>query len=326
MNVVYTFDDGYAEITGVSLVSLLENNKLTKNLVIYVVDCGISEENKEKLVRIASSYDRRISFLPALDVAKRIGIQPESGPWSLVCYVRLFYAEILPSNIERALHIDCDTMIRDSLEEIYGIDMEDYYCAGCYDCSPKPKKQAELEDELPYISNAIILMNLKKWREEQIGDKFVQYIISRNGKHPHLDQDVLNAVLDKSKKIMPPEYNMMPITIMYGKLCCDLFRNQPYYDPEAIEKAVKEPKMLHFVGCRYTRRPWEQPCNHWYNDEWLKYYFMLDYSKTKRLLLEKKRKWIHLKQFIDLFMIRGSHIPILRNILFWYDRKFLYKI
>lgn len=326
MNVVYTFDDGYAEITGVSMVSLFENNKSAKEIVVYIIDCGITQDNLRKLEKIAHDYKREIKFLPAIDIFERIGFQPQTGPWSLVCYVRLFYSEMLPECIDRVLHIDCDTLIRGSLNEIYETDIDTFYCAGCYDCSPKPKKQANLNESLPYISNAIILINLKKWRDESIGDKFVGYIRDCNGNHPHLDQDVLNAVLGDSKKILPAEYNMMPITIMYDVLCCNLFRRQPYYTPQEIKKAVKNPKMIHFVGCRYTRRPWEQPCNHWYNSEWVSYYNTLDYSVTKRLLVEKKRKWIYLKQFIDFFFIYGSSVPGLKNLLFWFDRKFLYKI
>lgn len=326
VDVVYTFDDAYAEISGVAIVSLLENNREIKSLVIHVVDCGLSESSKRKINKIAFTYNREIKYYKAIDVTERIGMKPESGSWSMVCYVRLFYAEILPSELERALHIDCDTIFRGSILDIYETDLEKFYCAACYDCSPKPKKQAGIDCSVPYISNALILMNLKKWRQDKVGDMFVQYIREHEGKHPHLDQDVLNAVFDKAKRILPAQYNMMPITIMYDKLCCNLFKNQPYYTPEEIKKAVDNPKMIHFVGCRYTRRPWEQPCNHWYNNEWLSYYFTLDYSHTRNLLVEKKRNWIYLKQFIDLFWIHGSSVPILKNLLFWFDCKFLYKL
>lgn len=47
MNIVYSSSDSYAEIAGVSIVSLFENNKDIKEMVIYIIDNGISDSNKK---------------------------------------------------------------------------------------------------------------------------------------------------------------------------------------------------------------------------------------------------------------------------------------
>lgn len=48
-HIVYATDDNFAEILGVSLVSLYENSKDVDDIIVYVLDSGISDENIKKL-------------------------------------------------------------------------------------------------------------------------------------------------------------------------------------------------------------------------------------------------------------------------------------
>ena len=44
-HIVYASDDGFAEILGVSLVSLFENSRDMREIRVYVLDSGISKYN-----------------------------------------------------------------------------------------------------------------------------------------------------------------------------------------------------------------------------------------------------------------------------------------
>ena len=61
--VVYSSDNNYVQHTGVSILSLLDNNRHFKDISIYVIDNEISKDNKEKLVEICRSYKRKIIFI-----------------------------------------------------------------------------------------------------------------------------------------------------------------------------------------------------------------------------------------------------------------------
>ena len=61
MNIVYSSSDSYAELCGISIVSLFENNKSCDEINVYVIDNGISNQNKEKLLSTAKHYSRNIS-------------------------------------------------------------------------------------------------------------------------------------------------------------------------------------------------------------------------------------------------------------------------
>ena len=49
MNVLYASDDKFAGILGTSLVSLMENNRDSSEINVFILDDGISQGNKEKL-------------------------------------------------------------------------------------------------------------------------------------------------------------------------------------------------------------------------------------------------------------------------------------
>ena len=319
INVVYTYDDGYAAITAISIISLLEANKEVKDLRIYIVDYGIKADNKERIRRIIEGYGRSVSFVSPISVEERIPIQLDVKFWSPICYERLFYDELLV-DCDKVLHIDCDTMVKENLQDLYNMDIDDVLVAACYDCTPRPKRQANMPDNYQYISNGILLLNLKKWREEQITKRCVKYIIDKKGVLPHLDQDVLSYAVQDSVIILPARFNVMPITFLYRELCCRLFKKtEPYYDSEQIKTACEQPAVIHFTGNPIIYRPWDQPCFHPYNSEWISLFTNSIYNDDKSIILERNRKYGKLKKVRSLLWTQFCKLAIGRKVLFTYE-------
>lgn len=320
MNIVYTFDDGYSAIAAVSICSLLTNNNKTEELRIYIVDCGISEENRTAIENLVSSFGRNTVFVGALDLDHRIPMRLHTGYWSTVCYVRLFFAEMFP-DLDKIMHIDCDTIIRGSLEEAYKTDMEDYYCAACYDCVAASKRKLGLPNYKPYLSNGFIVFDLEKMRRDDIVERFVQYIVEKKGELPHLDQDVLSEVLGENTQILHPKYNLMSITTAYGPDSVAFFDDDPYYSKMELKEAVANPAIVHFVGNRFMNRPWEQPCYHPYNNEWLDYYketvkidniFEMDIISQRSLI----------RRLAAIIWRMGFELPPIRKLELKFDRMY----
>ena len=172
MNIVYTFDDGYSSVTAVSIKSLLETNKSVKDLKIFIVDCGISNINIENFKDLANEYNREIYFVNGKGYENKIPVKLDLLYWSFVCYVRLFFSDIFPC-LDKVLHIDCDTLVLDSLEKLYESDLEGNYCGACYDCIPTSKYACGMNVKDRYYSNGLILFDLKRMRDDNIQDKFI---------------------------------------------------------------------------------------------------------------------------------------------------------
>ena len=126
MNIVYSCDDNYAQHTGVSIISLLENNKHFDEINIYIVDNDIKNENKIKLNDIANRYKRKISYIDFKKYKEKLKLNME---WdiSISSYARLFLTSMLPKSIERVLYFDCDSVIIKSLDELWNENIDNYY-------------------------------------------------------------------------------------------------------------------------------------------------------------------------------------------------------
>ena len=290
MDVVYTFDEGYSSITAVSLISLLENNKDVPKLNIHIVDCGISNNSKEKFMKLCKDYSRSLYFVNGKNLENKIPIQLDCLSWSFVCYVRLFFSELFP-DIDKLLHIDCDTIVRTRIDELFNLDIKNNYCAACYDCLPSIKYAVGFKNRDKYYSNGLILFNLHKMRKDSIQEKFVNHIVEKKGSFPHLDQDVLNHVSKDMIYTLHPKYNLMTYTAVFKEKSCDFFENEPYYSEKEILEAISNPSVIHYVGFNFVSKPWQQPCYHPYNDEWLSYYEMTGFDESSNLTKYHRKKY-----------------------------------
>lgn len=130
--VVYSSDNNYSQHTGVSIVSLLDNNKHFDDIHIYVIDNEISKDNKEKLNNIIKCYKRKITFINFNEYKCMLKLNMQ---WdiSLSSYARLFISSMLPEEFDKVLYFDCDTVIVDKVDELWNTDMSEYYVAGVAD-------------------------------------------------------------------------------------------------------------------------------------------------------------------------------------------------
>lgn len=124
MKVMYTCDNNYVWLMGISTISLFENNQGIKELKVYLLGENISEENKNELKTIGEKYGREVEII---DVPK-LNIPPSlvSARWPLSAFTRLFSGVILPADVERILYLDCDTIISGNLSELDNVDFKDY--------------------------------------------------------------------------------------------------------------------------------------------------------------------------------------------------------
>jgi len=314
MNIVYTFDDGYSDITAVSLLSLLKSNTALQELNIYIIDCGISAANKKMLSDISQSFGRKTEFITAPPLESLLDCNVDCKSWSMVCFVRLFYAELLPDHIETVVHVDCDTMIVGSFSALENIDLKDDYCAACYDCTPEPMRQMPGASHNKYFSNGLFVMNLKKWRTDNIKNRFLEYIEQYHDNLPHLDQDVINGTIADKIMTLPAEFNIMPLIVMYGGLVNGLFKKEEqFYTKEELDNAVRNPVMLHITGFKYYSRPWMTVSYYPYTKTWRKYAESLPEPFNYR---PQKNKIGFARRFKYKMWSKLTRIPFFKKVLF----------
>ena len=123
MDILYSSSDSYASLTGISILSLLENNKACEEINIYIMNNAISVENKNRLSEVVHRYGRKLFFVPMPDMKELTGQEIDTRRWNISTFGRLYMERVLPKNIHKVLNIDCDTIIEESLEPLWNTDM-----------------------------------------------------------------------------------------------------------------------------------------------------------------------------------------------------------
>ena len=257
MNVVYSASDLYSSLAGISLTSLLENNRSHSQIHVIIMDNGISEENKNKLRITVEKFGRDIQFVPLAQSLRGITINLQK--WNISTFGRLFEASSLP-DVDKVVHVDCDTIVCDSLAELWSLDMSKAVIAGASDClSDSYKTNIGLKPEDVYINAGILVMNLERIRELKLEEKFLEYIEKNSNFLTYVDQEVLNACVPLSeKRFLPLRYNSYSILhyLSYKQLK-QLRHVKHMFSENEYQEAIKNPAILHYTGCFLEgTRPW----------------------------------------------------------------------
>ena len=85
---------------------------------------------------------------------------------SYMVLLRVVFCQIFP-HLDRILTIDNDTIVRENLSELWELNLNNYYIAGCQE----PQKS---KPNLTYINMGVAMINLKKWREDGLDKKLVE--------------------------------------------------------------------------------------------------------------------------------------------------------
>jgi lipopolysaccharide biosynthesis glycosyltransferase len=104
------------------------------------------------------------------------------------------------------------------------------------------------------------VINLKKWRLDNIEDQFIQFLIDYNGEVVHNDQGIINGVLQGKILIVNPRYNLL--STFYEMSYYNVkkwYGLDNYYSSEIISYSKDNPVFIHFVNFLNGRQ--------WVNDK-----------------------------------------------------------
>lgn len=292
-HIVYASDDRFAEILGVSMVSLYENSKDMDDIIVYILDSGISNINKKKLNSVSENYHCSDPvWIKAKDISRELGMIVAVDRGSLSQYARLFVTSDLPKDMERVLYLDCDTIVNKSISELWNIDLHGKTIAALMDAFSKYYRfNIDLQPNDIMFNSGVMLIDLNRWREQQVEQQLMKFICSKNGKIQQGDQGALNAVLSQDTYCIEPRFNS--VTIFYDFTYTEMLiyrKPQKFYSKEQIQKAIEEPNIIHFTTSFLSKRPWMEGCQHKYVEEWLRYKNICPW-KDNILWKDRRPKW-----------------------------------
>lgn len=276
MNVVYSTSDLYSELAAISIASLLENSKDAEEINIYVIDIGMSDEHKADLLNLVTSYGRKLEFLEDLNVEDIVHTKINVGRWHISTFSRLFLLHVLPASLNKVIYIDCDMIIRHSLQTLWNMDMEGTWCMSADDCRGKMyRKDIGIPFNSIYTNNGLMVIDLNAWRKNDVEAKFIDFINEYHGDITYMDQGVLNGVFQPLKKVklLPISYNAQTVCYDLGYDGIQACRKPVWaYTREEFNRGIADPTVVHFTTCFMSgTRPWFKEDNHPYREEFLRY-------------------------------------------------------
>ena len=252
MNLLFCFDQNYQQHFGVAITSVLLNN-LSSHFDVHIITNFMEEKLKQKLDTLSKNY--KCSFhLYIINNLDKISKLKVSDHVSNATYYRLIMAEILPKHIDKILYLDSDVVVISPLEELYNIDLENYFIAASGFSGTLVKSKG--------FNSGVMVVNLEKWRNEQISTKVIDFATQNRNKLPYHDQSALNRVIKQNYLIIDRKWNF-----------------QVDLSPRKIQKpddniALKNARIIHYIG---SSKPW--------------YFWISDQRKNIYELYLKKSLW-----------------------------------
>ena len=293
MHIVLASDTNYAEFVAVMMTSALANN--TDYIHFHLLSNGIDDFT---IHRLKAQIPFGKGELNTYDIRNLPAKLPVRVPDTIAIssYARLFLTSILPDSIAKVLYLDCDTVVADDLAELWDTPLQDSYLAGVLDTLPdnESKLNVGLSTDAPYINAGVLLINLDLWREDNLQQRFLDFLLAHNGQVHHHDQGIINGVCRGKIAIVHPRYNC---TSNYFSHPYYLLRrtNNPFYTRQECEEATSHPAILHFTEGFYNR-PWITNSLHPMASVYHYYHNMTPWSNTplrkdKRTRLVRFLSW-----------------------------------
>lgn len=240
LNIVFICDDNYALPTRVALNSLIATQK--KQLHVKIVCVDLSTYNVHRFKQLATD-NTKIDIIETTNLYKDFGIEH-----SYVSKAALFKFA-LPNliNEDKVLYLDGDIIVKEDISDFYNTNISNYYAAVIKDMAGTVLgKHNEKLFHKDYFNSGVMLLNLKKMKEDDITNKLFE--AKKNDKFKHfMDQDALNQVFAENVIYMSPKYNFMESNLKS-------FSNieiAEFYD--VSEDDLSNPSIIHLTN---SIKPW----------------------------------------------------------------------
>ena len=293
LNVLYQSNNYYAPITGVSMTSLMENNKDIEEINFYLLDDQISADNLRKCHEACDRYGRSLTVIETGDILRKLRDELKVPPFkgTYTTYFKLMAIKSLPLPTDRVLQLDGDTIVTGSLAPLCDMDLGDSILAATYDCTMNSYKPLiGIPETDKYYNCGVLLISQAMWRREECEERVVRHLKEVRSGYYTVDQDIINVLFRDKITYLDLTYDFNSGFYIYGiEESLKIYDLKPeYYNTvEEIAAAYDNPIIHHCMGAM-TGRPWEQGSIHPLNDLFDKYLKISPWSDFVKVQVKRK--------------------------------------
>lgn len=263
LDVLMASDPSYVMPLGVAIASISQHHSPGR-VRVHVLSDGISGSDRGRVEASAPGVEVRWIEVDrgALDHVKL----PPHLP--LAAAFRVVASELLPSDVTRYVYLDADTLVVDSLQDLFEVDLGTMPIAAVRDAVlpwmavvPRlPWRDLAVEPDVPFFNSGVLLVDRHEWTRLDIGGIATE-LMSR-WEFETGDQCALNLAIQGRFLVLSPRWNLQ------SNVMC--LRREPLvnlvWSDDELRRAVDRPAIVHFTDGG-TGRPWTR-CSNPYAGAW----------------------------------------------------------
>lgn len=306
-------DDNYVMPTCVALQSLIDSKK-EGVYYIHIIASSLSAATEKKFKKFESedivvdvireNAEKRFEGFHAFD-RNAICVA------SISALLKFLIPELFP-DIDKILYLDGDLIVKTDVSELFVDDLEDYYAAAVIDSGSMYYKHQYVKKVQHYFNSGVMLLNLKKMRDENITEKLVN--TKKNLDDVSLmDQNVFNLVFDGKIRLLPIRYNFMPVSLerAYSKWTIKQVNELYGTNYENKKQLFADAAIIHYSS---KDKPWKAldgACA----AEWISYYLKAPIEHDLVVLDTEKKEQYGISVIMPCFNAEEFLIETLDSIL-----------
>ena len=216
--VFFASDDNYIPCLAVAIHSLEKNASKKNNYRLIILHSGMSEKGQQEIkefeqenIKIEFKDISNIENDLKDDLALRL-----RDYYSSTIYYRIFIGTLFPE-YHKAVYIDSDVILLDDIANLYNTDLEGNIIGaipdGVVHDSKKLQDYVEVNDGVEnkkYFNSGVLVIDLDKFREARVDERFVRILTKYNCDTIAPDQDYLNILCKDKVKYLPLSWDKMP--------------------------------------------------------------------------------------------------------------------
>lgn len=246
IHIVFCVNNHYVTHLGAAMASVLQNNPNT-DFVFHILSADLTEESKKQIWKLKTRFPRfEVDYLvPPATLFQDLKLTIDYI--SIETYFRYVIADLLP-DVDKALYLDADLIVTGDLKPLWQTPLSEgkktYLAAGVPDLWIERlgyKSSIGFQKEDVYVNAGVLLLNLKKMREQSVSKQFFEMQKKWKDRIRFQDQDIINLTLSGKMKVLDSIYNYTSF----------------HYKKEIAKR--KDAVIFHFTG---SKKPWTKPCTH----------------------------------------------------------------
>lgn len=259
INILYTCDNAYLDLTSISMASVIKNNE-DSFITFYIATESNNHPNFERLKQFYKDNKKiEIKYLDCkgYDHILEKNKLDKWGSNSFYVYWKLFAYDQL--DVDKIWYLDSDVICMSKIE--YPNLKESKAIGAVLDSAHAIyNKVAHIDENYYFFNTGSLFVDVARWKKNNCVEKIVNYLNSMKHKPLMCDQDILAISLQDDIEVLSPKYNYFSGYDYYGvhnSFEMYSLNKKPFYREEEITTIKNQIVFYHCLG-GVCGRPWQK--------------------------------------------------------------------